>query len=220
VKIAVVYCYPMVNARVYFPLAARFAATYRQFPPGTEHELHVVCNGAPPQSTEKALFDNLEPIFHPRDNTGWDIGAYQWAAEKLECDLLVCFGAHCNFHRLGWLERMVEVYAEHGPNFYGCRGYFYPAGHGHHIRTTSFWLHPQLLRSYPFFIGSQRTSRYQFEHGENNMTQWVEKSGLECLVATWDDIYPISRWKEGFGPVHTALVLDQWTHESGSRLDR
>lgn len=219
-KVVVVYCFPLVNHRVYFALAKRFSDTLRQCPAGTDYELHVGCNGGQPSVFEEQLFAGLSAHFHSRDNTGWDIGLYQWAADRLDSDLMVCLGANCHFHRPGWLARMVESYVDHGPNLYGCRGYFYPAGHGHHIRTTSFWLHPALLRSYPYLVGNSRAMRYAFEHGHNNLTQWVENSGLEALVVTWDGVFGVNDWKDGFGEIDTCLVLDQWTHRPGSVLDR
>lgn len=221
--IAVVYVYPMVKTRIYFPLAKRFAETWKQFPPSISHTLYVVCNGGSPGVNDKAPFDGIPATFYTHNNVGWDIGAFQYAADGIPCELLVCLGAHCHFHRAGWLERMAQSYVENGPNLYGTRGYYY-GGH-HHIRTTCFWMPPQLFQAYPYTVGNSRISRYQFEHGENNMSEWTEKAGFQCLVATWDRIWPVADWNDGFGldqgsPNRTALVFDQWTTERHDRLDR
>lgn len=217
-NIAVVYVYPMVDMRRYYQLAKRFVSTYRQFTPKIEHSMWVVANGFDPSPHDQHVFDGVPVKWLVHDNQGWDIGAFQYAAEVVSCDLLVCMGANCHFHRHGWLERMADVYVENGPHFYGTRGFFYPPGH--HIRTTCFWMHPELLKSYPRYVCSTHASRYDFEHGVGSMTNWVEQSGLKCLVATWDDVVGIERWHEGFGPVTTCLVYDQWTNAGPGKYDR
>jgi len=209
-KVAVVYCYPLVRPSLYFPLAQRFARTWQTFPPGTDHELHVICNGTGMLQKNRDLdpFELIPCQFHPHDNIGWDIGAYQWAAENIKCDLLVCLGAPIHFHRAGWLKRMVEAYVENGPHLYGCWAYLAP---NWHVRTTVFWLHPELLRSYPDIVGSGRQSRYEFEHGNKSLTRHVLKAGLECLMVTWDKIFPFSTWKRTAPGPADSLVHDQFT---------
>lgn len=213
-KIAIVYVYPMVHVRTYFSLAKRFADTWRKFPPQIDHELHVICNGGEPTHNDKAVFIGIPCTFHVYGNIGWDIGAYQWAGESLPCDLLVCMGSHCNFHRHGWLDRMADVYMQHGPNLFGCRGYYYAGSH--HIRTTCFWIPPVLLNSYPESVGNTRPSRYRFEHSKDSITEWVEKAGFKALGVTWDGVFDRYAWPDCFGPAETALVYDQWTHQPNS----
>lgn len=208
-KVAVVYCYPLVRPHLYYPLANRFADTWRKHPPGIDHELHVVCNGPKPRPRDLTPFNTIPHQSHPHDNIGWDIGAYQWAAEHLPCDLLVCLGAPIHFHRSGWLERMVEAYVENGPHLYGCWAYLAP---NWHVRTTVFWLHPELLRSYPKYIASDRRSRYDFEHGNGSLTRHVLRGGLECIMVTWNGCFPFAQWRDHAPGVNDSLVLDQHTH--------
>lgn len=217
-RIVIAYCYPMVNTPKHFTLATRFADTWKKFPPTIPHELHVICSGATATDQDKAPFNGIAVTWHTYNNVGWDIGAFQWISEKVPCDMLVCMGAYCHFHRSGWLERMVEVYIEHGPNYYGTRGYFYPPSH--HIRTTVFWMSPHLLNSYPEWVTSDRSSRYKFEHGHGSMTEWVEKAGMQALGVTWDGVYGPDKWPDCFGPDESALVFDQWTNHGGSGVDR
>lgn len=208
-KIVVAYCYPLVHAAKYFPLAKRFAETWRQCPPGAEHELHIICNGSTPRPHEINPFQGIPHHVHTRDNTGWDIGAFQWAADNLTGDLLVCLGAPVHFHRPNWLAKMVEAYVEHGPNLYGCWAYLSP---NWHVRTTCFWCHPELLKSYPDYIGSDRKSRYEFEHGNKSFTRHVLRAGLECIMVTWPGCFPFSQWLDHAPGVNESLVLDQHTH--------
>lgn len=207
-KVSVCYTFPMVNHRIYYALAQRFAETYRQFPAGYPHELNVICNGGPPSETDQKVFNGLPAQFRPRDNGGWDIGGYQWAAETIPCDLMVCLGAPAHFYQANWLERMVDVFIAEGPHLYGCWGYQSPDSH---IRTTVFWCHPALIRSYPYLIGSHRASRYGFEHGRESITRWVLKAGLRALVVSFTGIWdhPWTGAKFGLGD---CLCLDQFTH--------
>lgn len=210
-NVAVVYVYPMVNVRTYFPLAKRFAATYRLAEAGEPHALHVMANGADPQPADQSPFAGLSCTWHTHSNIGWDIGAFQWAAENIPCDLLVCLGAPVHFWRSGWLARMVESYLENGPAYYGCWGYTSPALH---LRTSVFWLPPQLLQSYPVTVSSSKRSRYDFEHGRStSMTNHTLKSGLECYMVTWSGIFTHEEWEANIGPdLQESLVYDQHTH--------
>lgn len=210
-KIDVVYIYPLVDVRKYFMLAKRFADTWRQYPPGVDCRLHVICNGGEPNDGERRIFDGLDVRFCPRDNRAWDIGAYQDAAENILTDLLVCLGSYVHFHRDGWLKRMADAYVENGPNLYGCWGYLLP---NWHVRTTVFWLHPELLRSYPYLVGSVRQDRYKFEYGENSFTRHVLGLGLDCYMISYERTIPFNNWGEGtYAPdAKESLVLDQFTN--------
>lgn len=205
-RVAVCYVFPMVNQRVYFPLAQRFCDSWRRYP---GHSLHVLCNGGVPSPRDKLPFDGLTNDFHPCTNIGWDIGAFQWAADAIPCDLLVCLGAPVHFHRLGWLERMADSYLEFGPSLFGCWAYLAP---NWHVRTTCFWCPPELLQSYPYDVGSTRASRYAFEHGSTSFTRHVLDSGFDCIMVTTKGCFPFDQWQDHAPGVEESLVLDQWTH--------
>lgn len=207
-KIAVVYCYPLLKMRTYFPLAQRFASTYAKFPAGIEHDLHIGCNGIASHELDKTPFAGVKCQFHLRDNSGWDIGLFQWAAEHIPCDLLVCLGAPVHFYREGWLKRMADAFVDNGPNLYGCFGYTFPL----HIRTTVFWCHPDLLNSYPYIIGSTRKTRYEFEHGGESFTRWVINAKLEAMIVSWNEVWPQPDWGKAKMGIGDCLCLDQFTH--------
>lgn len=210
-RVAVVYVFPQVQTRKYYPLAARFAETWQRFPPGSEeHVLYVIGNGGEVPPLHRAPFVVIPGCeFRDYDNVGWDIGAFQWAAAKLPCDLLVCLGAPVHFHRAGWLDRMVDAWLNHGPALYGCWAYLSP---NWHVRTTAFWLPPELLNSYPYAIGNLRASRYDFEHGPHSLTRHVLSAGMECLMVTTDGCYHFGDWADHAPGVDQSLVLDQHVH--------
>ena len=216
-KVAVAYCFPALNRAKYGPLAQRFAQTWQQFPPGYDCDLTVYCNGVEPGPIDRQIFGGLPCQFVARDNSGLDIGCFQQAAKTLPCDLLVCFGAPVHFHRAGWLARMVDAYVEHGIGLYGCAAYLSP---NWHVRTTAFWMPTMLLQSYPALVGSNRQSRYEFEHGPTSFTRHALGLDLPVLMVTWDGIYPLSgctgnpfsSGTDNSPGVNSILVRDQHIH--------
>lgn len=212
-KVVVVYCYPLVLTNVYFGMAKRFADTWKQFPPGhSPHELVVVCNGGNAGPMDRAPFDGIPCTFYGRNNAGWDIGAFQQAADEIPCDLMVCLGAPVHFYRPGWLDRMVWSFLEHSPGLFGCWGV--PYRDIPHIRTTAFWFQPELMKAYPFVVGTQKASRYAFEHGgKKSFTEFCRQAGYEPLMVTFENTYRMNQWEQSDGSVGKCLVFDQWTHQ-------
>jgi hypothetical protein len=204
-KVAIIYVHPTTLARTYQPLARRFVGSYMEAPPGqSDHELYVAINGGIAIGQWCSdLFSPLAPRFFAHNNYGKDIGAYQAAADLIDCDLLVCLGSHCHFHRAGWLDRMIGAYIENGPALYGCWGFLHPSAH---IRTTAFWLPPWLLLAYPRQVGSN-PERYGFEHGPESITLWSQQQGFEPLMVTWKGTYTMKSWE----PINwrESLVIDQ-----------
>jgi hypothetical protein len=193
---------------VYDPLAHRFANTFRASPPGCDHELYVIANGGPIGDYGQRIFAGLNAKFIIHNNLGKDIGAFQMAADRIKCDLLVCLGAPIHFTRPGWLKRIYEAYVENGPHLYGAWGFRAPAPH---IRTTAFWMPPELLQSYPNLVVN--STRYEFEHGGKSFTRHVISVGLECLMVTWNGVYGMDGWDRG--DPSDWLMLDQHSDRQG-----
>lgn len=208
-KVTVLYCSPQVNAPVYQPAARAFAASYVQNPPGlTDHELVVGLNGGEKQPIHDKLFAPLAPTFITHNNWGRDVGLFQHAADRLDCDLLVCFGSHVEFHLPNWLDIMVNAYLENGPSLYGAWGFREPAVH---IRTTAFWMPPELFRLYPYQIGDPQ--RYAFEHGPESITLWTKSKGFEPMMVTRRGVFGIDRWHHV--EREDCLFLDQHARRIG-----
>jgi hypothetical protein len=173
-------------------MARRFTDTYMQNPPGDiPHEITVVINGGDTTAHDwvRPLFNPLPVNFLQHNNYGKDIGAYQFAADQLDCDLMICLGAPVHFHKAGWLDRIAMAYYENGPAVYGPWGFGVPRPH---LRTTAFWLPPVFLNSYPKRVGDG--DRYGFEHGSDSITLWSKKLGFDPLMVTWDGCYKMDEW--------------------------
>lgn len=204
-KVAVCYVHPDLHHGTYVPLAKRFARTYMENPSGIrDHDLHVLVNlGLPNRAhTYQALFNPLPVNLHFHDNSGKDIGAFQMAARRIGCDLLVCLGAPVYFHKPGWLDQIIDVYERNGPALYGCWAFHNPANH---IRTTSFWMPPQLLQSYPYQVNDGY--RYEFEHGQNSIVAHARSLGMESYMVTWKGCFGVTQWHHA--SQEDSLMLDQ-----------
>jgi hypothetical protein len=204
-KVCLVYIFPQINLPVYEVAAKRFVDSYFNNPPGAaDHEIHVCLNGGSGHGPyQEKIFNPLPVTWMEHNNWGKDIGAFQVASHSLNCDLLVCFGSHIYFHRPGWLDRMVRAFEDYGPTIYGAWGQYLPTPH---IRTTGFWLPPDLLRLYPYQIGDR--DRYSFEHGSESITLWCQKLGFDPMQVTWNGDFNMSQW-HGVNR-QESLFYDQW----------
>lgn len=175
--------------------AARFAASYQQFPPGAEHETLIVCNGGPPAHSMGAIFALLPNCqFFPRSNEGWDIGGYLEAARgpAHDCDLMLCLGETVFFHRAGWLAKLVAAWEAYGPGMYG---FFCSNVVRAHIQTTAFAVAPQHLRDYPAKVVN-RSDRYEFEHGRGSLWRFLATRAVPTMLVTWDGVWAPNQWRQ------------------------
>jgi hypothetical protein len=194
-NVAVVYIYPMAGANGYLNLAARFITSYHRCPSEFEHQTIIVSQSSPASDETKFLFSSLPNVSHfTHDNSGYDIGAFQRVAREVPADLMIFFGATSYIKCVGWVRRAVESFIKYGDTLYGTMGHrgALPGVHPH-IRTTGFWMNPQLLNRYPTII-SRPDQRYGFEHGPNCLTSWIFNSGKTPWVVAYDDEYAIDKW--------------------------
>lgn len=203
-NIVVVYIYPLSGGNGAGDNALRFLHSYHLHPSILAHRLVVVCNGAPLNAETQALFESVpECVFMEHNNAGYDIGAFQRAAREFPCDMMLFLGNSAYIRGAGWLERMAEAYEKHGNTIYGSmensgdsRFGVYP-----HIRTSGFWMHPELLNSYPQLI-TRPDQRYGFEHGRDSLTRWCQGQGLTPLIVTWSGEYGPESWGRIPGGFH------------------
>lgn len=197
-KIAVVYVYPICLGPAYEQYALRFLNSYRANPPGTDHQSVIVLNGGRSSSELFCLFSAMPNfLILEHDNSGYDIGAFQFAARKIPCDMMVFFGASTFFKRSGWLLRMASSFQSHGNALYGAMGNKGDAAVAvwPHIRTTAFWMKPELMNAYPVIV-TRPEQRHPFEHGKDCLTSWVRAQGLAAWVVTWNYEFLWAHWDD------------------------
>lgn len=202
-KVAVVYVFPGNAGEQYTQHAIRFLQSYNQNPPGVDHESIVVLNGIKLCTEIECLFAPLKNVrFLEHDNSGKDLGAYQLAARSVSCDLMVCMGSPLRLRVPGWLAIIKQSFQQYGHALFGNWCFHVPAPH---VRTTFFWLPPQILNAYPHPIND--STRYQVEHGANSLTQWCMSKKIPVLQCTVAGIFDIHGWHHV--SVGNCLALDQ-----------
>lgn len=197
-KPVIVYVYAASAGDKYLMYAMRFLESYHSNPPGLDHDTVIMINGQKANSELTCMFSSMPNCaFLEHDNSGYDIGAFQMAARTVPCEMMVFFGASTFFNRKGWLERMVWASNSYGNAQYGAMGNrgdlkvrVWP-----HIRTTAFWMRPELMNSYPARITSPN-QRHPFEHGEQCFTSWLTRQGTKSLVVNWNNVLEWENWDD------------------------
>ncbi len=213
--ITVVYVCPTANFGIdHFNKAVTFASSLNQFPAGYAHKFVVISNGGKPDLQTEALFAPFNPVFFERANLGKDVGSYLHAAKTFPCDLMVFLGGNTYIRGAKWLVRIAQSFMRRGVGLYGSMRHMGidAMGIGPHIRTTGFWMPPDLLNQYPFPVTQDDNSRYQFEYGPNSLTEWTAKQGLGTWAVTWLKEYSRNQWERipdgGFGsPTEAGLIF-------------
>ena len=190
-KVILLYLHIARRAEEFSAYGRRFIETYMKFPPGIEHELHVVnCNGLGLQREAVEIYHPAARAYHQYDGEGFDIGAHQAVGKTLDCDFLVCTSSQTYFWKSGWLKRFVEARENHGDGFYGIM-----ASHecAPHLRTCFYGLNPRNFAAYPHTINSKEDS-WRFEHQDWCISEWFMDRGNPALLVTWDGCYEKKDW--------------------------
>lgn len=188
---SIVIVYILLTSPPFSDHARRFCATYKQFPPGYDHRLIVVCNDHVIDAAVKYYFKDVPCLFVAGDNIGQDIGAYQAMSRTIDSDLMICLGSSVYFRRAGWMVRVAEAFIRHGYGMYGASGSYQI---NPHLQTSAFWCSPELLRRYPFEVRTH-DERYEFEHGQNSLCSMAISEGHACKLVTWDGEYDYPQWR-------------------------
>lgn len=170
---------------------SRFVGSWLTCPPGVDCDLVAVCNGGPLPTELAMMFSAIPTQFFPRSNdNGWDISGFQDAASKFDCDMLVCLGESCYFHKPGWLVPVVEAWRKYGAGFYG---FFSSHLVRPHLNTTAFAVDTKFLKGYPQVVNHR--SRYDFEHGLNSLWRRMDQFGRPVKLVTWDGVWDQQQWR-------------------------
>jgi hypothetical protein len=193
--IAVVYVCVTKGVNSY-DYAARFVGGWLTFPPGVECELVIACNGGPLEKELAMLFAPLNEVvpclmMHRNNDESWDLGAFQEAARRVKCDMLVCMGESVHFHKPNWLIPIVEAWNTYGPGMYG---FFSSNLVRAHMNTTAFACSPKDLVQYPRI--TKHRERYEFEHGITSLWRRLHAQKKPTLFVAWDGIYGPEEWRK------------------------
>jgi hypothetical protein len=191
-KVGICYVCPIVKWDVYEPIVRRFLAAYQAFPPGHDHEFHVIFNGGSPTSHMVDMFSGMNPICHEHDNTGWDIGAFSKMTD-VACDEMLFLGTNTNFRRAGWLQRVIDARQKFGTGLFGTSASYdiYP-----HIRTNGYLCQPKLVGLAWAKNRSRTNPRHGFELGKSSLTDTAAGQGLPVVLVTWGGYYTKDEWRK------------------------
>lgn len=154
----------------------RFYQSYLSCDAGIAHDLIlVITNPNKPDVSYRDRFSNLRhDVIHYTGN-GWDIGAYQDAAQYLtDYDVVMCLNSQAFPVKENWLLSFYREFSRYGTGVFGACSSFqiYP-----HIRTASIVTTPELLNSYPLRVRSRQEGCI-FEHSSHNFSLWALGLGI------------------------------------------
>lgn len=192
-KAAIVYPLPFDAWPVFEQEIYRFAYTFKQYPPGDDYWLALVCNWGEPTDEIRKLFQGTKSTFVDYPEDGCDIGSAQHVARM--CDsprLVLAMTTRCYFHREGWLKRYVEARAKYGPGLYGASGSWQEGTP--HICTRGYAMDAGLWQRYPHIIDT-RDKGPRFEAGDWCVSRWVQEDGMPLVQVTWDGERLFPHWR-------------------------
>lgn len=207
----------------YLPCAYRFCTSLLAHPAGMPYKLAVVSCGGPITDDTVQRFAGIATEHLCYEGAGWDIGAHQFAASRLDADLLVFLASPCHFKKEGWLVKLAEAVEKNGEGLYGVAG---SLENHPHIRTGAFACSPRTMRAYPILIDS-REKCFNFECGCDSQgkfcgypsrcfSDWVMKQGKVALVVDWMAVRGFLDWRTGpaiyrRGKQEAVLIHDRHT---------
>lgn len=206
-----------------------FIEGYRRYRPELAHQLYVVNKGFAPEHLpiQYELFSEFAPSFIQVIDEGYDLTAYQTAADFIEEPVVLFLNTYSEPLHEGWLEKLHDAFRRPGVGLAGFTGSLethhpmranFPAFPNFHIRTTGFMIDTERFRK----IASSRSflkkdDAYQFEGGMASMTRAIEAENLAAAVVGKNGAYFKQNLKRArifrAGRQGDLLVADNHTRE-------
>lgn len=207
---------------VYAGHIKKFADTFKQFPPGCDYELHLMCCWGEPTDEVREWFYGTKAVYHKYNNHGCDIGSAQFLANYcLPNDtFMVMMTSRCFFHREGWLKRLCHAREKYGNRLYGCSAS--RQGGTLHLCTRAYAMDARLFAQYPVTI-DERWKGPMFEVGRENpfgnLAEWAQtETNLKPMIVHWDsnvefDAFEFVEGRFRNGDQNAMLVHDYHTEQ-------
>lgn len=215
-RIGVIYIcrYPDPN---WVQRLTRFTTSWYNHRPGTDHALYVIYKEFPDMETMRWAAQQL-PVKHysimehnlPNSYGG---GCFLEACNYVQEDLICTLVSTTEIMHSDWLARLYDVYTGRSAGLVGCTG----SHEGNlHVRDTAIIIDKE------FYIGVAKQFDYttskdgylDFEHGPNNLTIQVMRSGKPVFIVEKERVIEPKDWGHTTyrGNMHNVLV-----HDRGSR---
>ena len=187
-RINIVYPVPCESREVwdiFKPFVKRFAATWKDFPPGVRSELIAVLSG-PTNPEITSLLEGMNPRYVEYSGKGFDLGAQQFVAINSHPDnFMINFTTRVFFHREGWLAPLVRDRIKYGPGLYGASASREGSTTGPYVCTRGHSMDAWIFSLYPTDIYS-RDQGVSVECGPRCLTRFVESIGLPARISFWE----------------------------------
>ncbi len=158
-----------------------FIDSYKRSSDINTADLFICSSGGSPHKRYEEKLKDIKYKLIVYYGTGWDIGAYQFAAYKiLEYDFAIFVNANVSFVNNNWLVYFKNAFKKYGYGVYGASSSFEISPH---IRTSCIASPPSLLISYPITARS-RYDGCVFEHSPKNFSLWCMSKKINCFVVT------------------------------------
>lgn len=223
-KIALIYLHVVAKGypeaappEYYLPFSERWVRTYLAHKPKVPHEIRIVCCGGERTPQIEAMYSWLPCEYDTYTGAGSDIGACQFAMQRVNADFVVCMSTPVYFWKPGWLERLVEAREFYGDGMYGPMA---SNENNPHIRTSCWCVDPKTFALYPHVIDTREKCSWaeSFDHDGQfwQIPKWYEAIGKPTMLVTWKTVHAKSEWRQPEnifrrGDQSNCMVWDQHT---------
>lgn len=203
----------------------QFMRSYRAHPPGIDHELVIVLNGAAPGDEDlRRELIGVEHRLIELDRPVLDLAAYGLAARELEHRRLCFLNSYSVVLADGWLAALTDALARPEVGIAGATASWesqaewirgrtrywpyqlvrlrgarrdYPRFPNPHIRTTSFAIERDVILAMGLEQAADKRATYLLESGHPSITRQVLERDLSAVVVGRDrELYEIERWPD------------------------
>ena len=207
----------------------RVLYSYRQYVAGCDHELHIIMKGFEREEDElyaQQVITPLECHVSSVADDAFDIGAYREWSKGITNTVICLMNTGSEILANHWLEKLHGNFLDPSVGMVGATGSFeslgpglqgFPAYPNPHLRTNAFMLERErYLEATEGYSFKTKEDAYRFESGNNSLTQFVKRAGLEARVvgrngrAYGETTWPVSNTFRQ-GSQHNLLIGDKQT---------
>lgn len=206
----------------------RFLESYDSNTAGVAHELVFLLKGisgaALIQTREELQRRYGQPLFIEIDDTGFDIGAYKHAAERIDQEFVVYLNSHSKIEADDWLAKLIRPFATHGgTGVVGATASWEQLDASTpfpnvHVRTNGFAIRRNDFLSIEAGPLDSKLACNRFEAGPRSMTRQLIERGQAAYVVGRDgrifdeEAWPTSRTFRS-GNQENLLISDNRTRQ-------
>jgi hypothetical protein len=206
----------------------RFLSSYATHPAGLPHDPVFLLKGFDEAEATRLQRRISKRVGHPSfiriDDQGFDIGAYKYAAERLDHMFVVFLNSHSEILCDRWLARLISAFSSHpDAGIAGAAGNWETLDAGIpfpnvHLRSNAFAVRRLDFLALDFGPLDTKRACNKFEAGPRSMTHQMLERGLQPYVVGRDgSVFAKEGWPESgtfrSGRQENLLVADNRTRD-------